>query len=868
MTGDAFDVGPFDIAVIGMSGRFPGATSVEALWQALQDGKELTAPRLATLNDGPMPGDVGATKIELNNMIDAPFDFDAEFFGVAPFEALNMDPQHRLALECCYDVLVRANIPHRRHQRQRASGHQSIGLFASKYTNTYMLDRIYPNAAARGTISALQTQIGNDNDHLAPFIAYKLGLSGPAMAVQSACSSSLVATHLACQHLMTAQCDAALVTAATVSFWQNGSYIVEDGALTSRDGHCRPFSQQADGTVYANGVCAVVLKRLEDAIKDGNDILGVIRGSATNNDAAQKLGYAAPSIQGQVEVIRRAHAAAGICASDLSFIECHGTGTVLGDEIELKALEAVFAGCVPKAARCALGSSKANFGHLGVASGLAGLIKACLCLSRQQLTPQINCKQQVEAVSRAKGAFRIAERAEHLQTCRRIFAGVSSFGLGGTNAHVVVANWPRHSPSLAGACQTLPHALLFPFSARSRRGLVDLLDQTALAIRDLQTEHLEAIARTLHHEREALPFRVTFSAHDQHSLYHALIDKDLRGMAEVAPSQRIIFLFPQHDPQLATADAMLRRMSPNYAAKKENVENELRLGMRDHGPLNSAMETFAIQCALVRTLGALGIHPNAVCGHGCGLLAAMAVTARLEMTTAWQLLKIDNAAELRRGLVDRLATLSVNNSVQPDLFLSGPMELTFGPEDYHHELLSAALDPTSVFIEIGVNGEFSALQKEFSPGGAALCFAAAAATPETGFLLTQGLLWCRGGASLPCQVAIRGHRMSLPAPPLEPRHFELPLADMPTSRPAPGERSRVEDRLRRLWRGIFSASSPSEEDLIFEFGATSLSVAAFTEAVQAEFGVTVEIADIYETPTLGAQIALLKKRLEEDNARG
>ncbi|HYP28693.1 MAG TPA: polyketide synthase, partial [Blastocatellia bacterium] len=374
-----------EIAIIGLACRFPGARNAEEFWRLLRDGVEgitfLEDKDIEpSLLDPASPDDPKYVKAA--SMIDDVDLFDASFFGITPREAEIMDPQQRVFLECAWEALENAGYNSETFQGK-------IGLYAGARTNTYLFN-LFTNRDQLSTLGSFEIGLGNDLAFLPTRVSYKLNLRGPSYAVHTACSTSLVAVHLACQSLLIDECQMALAGGIAINIPQKTGYMYQHGGIISPDGHCRAFDAQAQGTIFGSGVGIVVLKRLEDALADGDNIHAVIRGSATNNDGAMKASFTAPSIYGQTDVISEALASAGVEAETISYIEAHGTGTPLGDPIEIRALSKAFQAATQKKGFCALGSVKTNIGHLDAAAGVAGLIKAVLALRHAQIPPTLH----------------------------------------------------------------------------------------------------------------------------------------------------------------------------------------------------------------------------------------------------------------------------------------------------------------------------------------------------------------------------------------------------------------------------------------------------------------------------------------------
>ncbi len=494
------------IAIIGLAGRFPGAPNLDAFWANLVNGVEsvsaFSEAELAAAGVDPFllrdPTYVRARAL----LADADL-FDAAFFGYTPADAASMDPQQRVFLECAWEALERAG-----HDPERYAG--AIGLFAGHGLNSYLLANL---CAGREWIdeflagahpNSFQTFLGNDKDYLTTRVAYKLNLRGPAVTVQTACSTSLVALCMACQSLLTYQSDMALAGGVSITFPEKKGYLYREGGITSPDGHCRAFSADAQGTVFGSGAGVVVLKRVADAIADGDSIYAVIRGSALNNDGSLKISYTAPSVDGQAEAILLAQTLAGVAPETISYVEAHGTGTLLGDPVEVAALTQAFRAGTDQRQFCALGSVKTNIGHLDAAAGIAGLIKTTLALHRQKIPPSLNYARANPQIDFASSPFFVAATLADWPTVTGVprRAGVSSFGVGGTNAHLVLEEAP------APARTAHPRAAqLLLLSARSESALA----QAALNLRDHLLAHptlnLADVAYTLQVGRRAFGCR-------------------------------------------------------------------------------------------------------------------------------------------------------------------------------------------------------------------------------------------------------------------------------------------------------------------------------------------------------------------------
>ncbi|HET8843379.1 MAG TPA: polyketide synthase, partial [Ktedonobacteraceae bacterium] len=378
------------LAIIGMSGRFPGAPDLATFWHNLANGVEAITffsdeQLLAAGADPALLANPHFVKAAAS--LEQVEWFDAAFFGITPREAELMDPQHRLFLECAWQALEQAGYT-------SASPALHIGVFAGCSASSYLLQNLYPQQQALlASVGGLQLVIGNDKDHLPTRVSYKLNLTGPSISVNTACSTSLVALHLACQSVLSGECDLALAGGVSLSIAPQPGYLYQPDSILSPDGHCRAFDALGQGTIGGEGVGVIVVKRLEQAQADGDLIHAIIRGSAINNDGAGKVGYTAPSVEGQAAVISEALAVAGVEASSIGYVEAHGTATVLGDPIEVAALTQAFRASTDLTGFCALGSVKTNIGHLDAAAGIAGLLKTVLALQHAQLPPSLHFTQ-------------------------------------------------------------------------------------------------------------------------------------------------------------------------------------------------------------------------------------------------------------------------------------------------------------------------------------------------------------------------------------------------------------------------------------------------------------------------------------------
>ncbi len=640
------------IAIIGMSGRFPGAENVDVFWQNLVAGVESISRFTEAELELPPPPDAGLAFVNARGIVENADLFDAAFFGCNVREAELLDPQHRILLECAWEALESAG-----HDPERYPG--LIGVWAGSGINSYLLYNITTN---RDDLTRLvagyqqgesAAQFSNDRDFLATRIAYKLNLRGPSLTVQTACSTSLVAVAQACQALWSYQTDMALAGGVSITFPQRRGYVYQEGAIASADGHTRTFDASAQGTVFSSGAGIVLLKRLEDAQTDGDNIIAVIKGAAINNDGAGKVSFTAPSVDGQAEVIQLAQALADVSPRTISYVEAHGTGTPLGDPIEVAALTQAFrAGGAQDKNFCAIGSLKTNVGHMDIASGIAALIKTSLALYHRQLPPTLHFQSPNPHLDLVNSPFYVNTRLLHWSPGSEpgpLRAGVSSFGVGGTNVHAVLEQAPTGNPVETGSREQQ----LFILSARTETALDAATGNLIRHLHDHPSLDPADVAFTLQRGRRAFDCRRVVVARDLADATDALQKRDGKRVFSQSLPRRdppVAFLFPGQGAQTVNMGATLYRTEPVFRAEIDRCAEliapqlngcDLRESFRSSEQLNQTRFTqpalFTFGYALARLWMSWEVKPTAMLGHSVGEYVAATLAGVFSLEDALRL---------------------------------------------------------------------------------------------------------------------------------------------------------------------------------------------------------------------------------------
>ncbi|HEV8580077.1 MAG TPA: beta-ketoacyl synthase N-terminal-like domain-containing protein [Thermoanaerobaculia bacterium] len=655
------------IAIVGMSGRFPGARSLEEFWHNLHDGVEsisfFTADEL--MEEGIDPTLLGSPEyVRAKGVIGGVEMFDCAFFGFTPREAALMDPQHRLLLECAWEGLEDAG-----DDPSRISGRAAV--YVGSGTSSYLFSNLLPSRADLETVGPLQALILNDRDFVATRLSYKLDLRGPSAVVQTACSTSLMAVHMACQSLLAGESDLALAGGVSINVPVKEGYLYQEGSISSFDGHCRSFDAGASGSVPGIGAGLVVLKRLADALENGDTIHAVILGSAANNDGSAKVGFTAPSIEGQAEVIAEGLLMAGVEPDTIAYVEGHGSGTSLGDPIEISALRQAFARAGHGGRPCALGSVKSNIGHLNTAAGIAGLIKTVLALRHGTIPPSLHFERPNPQAD--FGPFHVPNQAlpwpEDLSPRR---AGVSSFGLGGTNVHAVLEEAPEVEPS--GPSRSWQLLLL---SARTPTALAAQAERLADRLDTGEPLNLADVAFTLQVGRRVFNHRMAVVCHDRSDAISELRMGKGASSSFEGSERPLVFLFPGLGDHYVDMGRELYESEPAFAAevdrcaeilrshlgadirevlfsaapreapaagpeRRTDLRALLRRGGDDRNEASRRLDrteyaqpvVFVVEYALARLLMAWGVRPQAMIGYSLGEYVAACLSGALSLEDA------------------------------------------------------------------------------------------------------------------------------------------------------------------------------------------------------------------------------------------
>lgn len=853
-----------EIAVVGLAGTFPGAPNVQAFWENVSQGKESVT--FFTDEELKAAG-VDETLLKRSDYVKAkPYlqhasSFDADFFGYSPREAAIMDPQIRLMHECTWHALEDAG-----YEPEQYEG--LIGLYAGASSNLSWMGQHMSSLAKNEDVF----QIMHLNDpSFASRIAYKLNLKGPSVSVQTACSTSLVAIHMACQGLIGGECDLALAGGVTLHQPQITGYQYQEGMIYSPDGHCRPFDEKAKGTVFGEGAGVVALKRLKDAIEDGDFIYAVVKGSATNNDGSNKVGYTAPSVSGQASVIESALEMAETEPETISYIEAHGTGTPVGDPIEIEALTRAFQ--TDQQGYCRIGSVKANIGHLDAASGVAGFIKTVMMLHHRQFAPMPHFDKPNHRISFDQTPFYVGTdkgewKTSHLP--RR--AGVSAFGIGGANAHVILEEAkPRKSNSKASSEE------LIVLSARSTHDLKNMTKNLKEYVSSHSDLSLGEVAYTLQSGRKAFKYRKAFVSSTREELLHELqvLNEETAGRESLLYKRISMKLTGYHESGLRDYIKLYEK-DPSFKIEVDRIINLVQTAVpikKDelfHPEQSSQSEVamLIMTAAFANMLRSLGIEPDGWIGEGSGVWTALYAAGGLELNDAVSIVYHLHDTETVNQRLASLPQRTLKQSVY--LKQTGEELTTFDPSSAKG-LLNMNQPVKSPMIE----QESPALIIDLSMKQGIVVEKGAEKTTEPldgDMLQIAGVLWEMGvGLAFPLTEEKNRQRIPLPGYPFHKTDFSAQTNTTAAIEPQkPQNEQRVFATLASLQKDIhdivqthFGFDRMDDETPFFEFGATSLDISQLAAKISEHVDKQIDTVQLYRFATVASLAEYLFKEQSE-----
>lgn len=857
-----------DIAVIGMSCYFPEAEDTDTFWQNLYSGRE----SINTFTDEELRASGVSDDlihhpryVKNKGYLEGVEYFDHGFFDYAYQESNKMDPQIRVMHQCIWKA-----IEHAGYDTSRYDGR--IGLFAGSGSNVPWMMRYM--GYQHDLINAFEAMTLNEKDFLTTRISYKLDLKGPSFNVQTACSTSLVAIHQAVESLIRHEADMAVAAGVTISYPRKEGYLWHEGMIFSRDGHCRPFSDDASGTVAGNGCGAVLLKPLDQAIKDRDTIYAVVKGSAINNDGLHKIGYTAPSIAGQKYVIEEALAKSGVEAEDITYIEAHGTGTTLGDPIEIEALKQGF-DVKEKTGYCAIGSVKANIGHLDAAAGVAGFIKTVLALYHRTIPPMINFNAINSRIELDASPFYINQEPKEVSGSQVMRAGVSAFGIGGTNVHMVLEEPPVHKQSSKEETYNL-----MVFSGKTPTAV----EETSRAILQYLAENPQINysdgAYTLQVGRQPMTYRrtVVLSKEEiqQKKVEEIISNSELYQASEERKS--IVFLFPDVSSYYqGMGQKLFKTLSKSKITKiyrrhvhmvcsclNEEEANQLMNALYGQQPVKNpsyykALAVFTTSYALGRTLIDLGIEPTGVYGQGVGEISALAIAGKLH---------IDDAIE---GLQDRDIQISCLQIRDNEPVLKGTGYSILSREDIHDT-------NTLLLLDMGWKGLDD--DKEAVTGNRqqqiiSLLHDAHDTVDDLAYFYEGlGKLWCHGIRIDWEHLKGREVRARIPLPTyvfdkiyhdhdviLGSANESMMQADHGVEGQEDNKQSKVtvEEALQDIWKSTLGCQEVNDQDDFFAMGGHSLTAIALAADILKSFGVDIPLTEVFNNASFGEMKAYIEK---------
>lgn len=894
------------IAIIGMGGRFPGAKTLEEFWDNLYNGVE----SVRFFNRGELLK-MGIDKNLLDNpkfvAADAILDdidmFDASFFDYSAREAEIMDPQHRLFLETAWEVLERAG-----YSSELYDGR--IAVYAGANMSSYMIRNLYSNPGLVRQLGSFKIMLANGQDFLATKVSHKMNLMGPSVNVNTLCSSSMVAVHFACRSLLSYDCDIALAGGVSFQVTRNEAFFYQEGGIGSSDGHCRAFDSKANGTVSGSGLGIVALKRLEDAIEDGDYIHAVIRGTAINNDGAVKNSYTAPSVDGQAECIAEAIAMSGVDPETITYIDAHGTGTNLGDPIEIAALTKAYGSYTDKKQYCAIGSVKTNIGHLVHAGGLASLVKTVLSMQHRMIPPSLNFEEPNPKIDFVNTPFYVNSKLSKWESGNHpLRAGVSSFGIGGTNTHVILEEAPKAEPSQKSgrACQ------LIILSAKTGTALEKMSSNLAEYVDKNPGLELADIAFTLQVGRKNFSHKralVCSTARELANKLQALPPEQVFSHFQKSKEQTVAFVFPKNDCQYADMGRELYRTEQVY---KDAVDKCAELinpllgfdickiicdgvpAQTDNNENISRSFVFVTEYALAKLLMEWEVVPALMIGEGVGEYAAACVSGVFSLEDAIRLVLLSHNA-----LADAAGKFQFQNpripfissktgkmigsaeAVNPDYWV----RLTDSSDNFDEGLKEILKDSNQIVMWLGSDGN-----KTISRAGNDTECPIILAMPDfqnkgadlRALFESLGKFWAYGGKVNWNKLYVneKRHMMPLPAYPFERQRYWIeagnqnaqggeevqilakrPRPELETAYIAP--RNDTEKLIAGICEEILGYEQVGVNDDFFELGGHSLLAVAFIAKLRKAFKKDISLESLFENTTVAKLGVVFAGSLQED----
>ncbi|MDP3705102.1 MAG: amino acid adenylation domain-containing protein [Legionellaceae bacterium] len=791
-----------DIAVIGMAGRFVQADDLDSFWQQLRAGECSTSfytdEELHAVGINPQLLQQ-KNYVKAQSKLDNVMCFDASFFGFSPKEAEMMDPQHRIFMECVWHALEDANYNARNYSGE-------IGLYATCGQNNYLND-----ITSNRTLTELElfsVMVKNNPSSLTSKIAYNFNLTGPAITIETACSSSLVAIHQACNALLLGDCEMAIAGGISIDSFKKQGYLYEPNFIRSMDGYCRPFDKEASGTFSGQGVGVVVLKSLQKAISDNDHIYAVIKATAINNDGRQKVGFMAPSVEKQASVILKALQKANIQADQISYIEAHGTGTLLGDPIEVEALIKAFQPIASKTQFCALGSVKSNLGHLGEASGIAGFIKTVLCVYHRELVPTLHYTTSNSQINFQSSPFYVNTETKSWSDKQPLRAGVSSFGLGGTNAHVIIEEAPAFENSQP-IHKTSWH--IVTISAHTANALSNQINQFLTWLSNNQLANMTALAYTLQVARPILKHSLVFVVQNTKMLKNLLLEqknviisRKLKLTIAFVFYEKKSFFFEkaqsyyyQQPIYQKIINQCLSRLS---SLLTHTIKIESLCANKDDKVISS-LALFIFEYALAKFYIELGIQPTYILGQDIGELVCACLEDRMSLENAFKHI------QKHRNVTEKLIFPSLNDLPENTVIIN------MGFDRLNTNL------PPSLKIKYDIYHTECSLYRSIGELGAM-------------------------GAQIDWKLFYQLHdksRLQLPKYPFEKNSYQISEPHHPIVNAINKD---VKSKLIAIWQKLFGLDVISEQKDFFDLGADSLMAIQLTSAIIKEFSCSLDLASL------------------------